>query len=288
MGILTYLKHNSQVRTKFIQISCNIRRMEMKWMKTGIYIQRWSVVPWYYAKNHSKNSQKSSEESVLGCWLSFWPAPIQVSDAYIKKRHHNQAPSSHSRDISPKKGLTGVISSYRLTFIDLHSYNVVILFPVISSYDFSVSENHIHHLEIMDTWHLGFPPGFSPGWEEWIYAAPMEELSAQWWNDDEEFEGPDCDSTMVCFFFLFGPLLDRVHYNNQGWFGGYCNTTVGRWDYKPTNITRGPHFVGGGSGGVQAFPKGYHVSWPRWMGIWVGRVVYSMPGNMMVHPSWQA
>lgn len=27
---------------------------------------------------------------------------------------------------------------------------------------------------------------------EWIYAAPMEELSAQWWNDDEEFEGPDC------------------------------------------------------------------------------------------------
>ena len=100
-----------------------------------------------------------------------------------------------------------------------------------------------------------------------------------------------------CVFFLFGPLLDRVHYNNQGWFGGYiyiyniyiyCNTTVGRWDYKPTNITRGPHFVGGGSGGVQAFPKGYHVSWPRWMGIWVGRVVYSMPGNMMVHPSWQA
>ena len=33
----------------------------------------------------------------------------------------------------------------------------------------------------------------------------MEELSAQWWNDDEEFEGPDCDSTMVCFFFFSDP-----------------------------------------------------------------------------------
>lgn len=109
-------------------------------------IPKWGF-PWYNAKNHhSKSSQKSSEESVLGCWLSFWPAPIQVSDAYIKKRHHNQALSSHSRDISPKKGLTGVISSYRLTFIDSHSYNIVILFPVISSYDFSVSENHIHYL----------------------------------------------------------------------------------------------------------------------------------------------
>jgi len=27
---------------------------------------------------------------------------------------------------------------------------------------------------------------------EWIYAAPMEELSFRWWDDDLEFEGPDC------------------------------------------------------------------------------------------------
>ena len=27
---------------------------------------------------------------------------------------------------------------------------------------------------------------------EWIYAAPMEELSGKWWDDDEELEGADC------------------------------------------------------------------------------------------------
>ena len=45
---------------------------------------------------------------------------------------------------------------------------------------------------------VDFPMETGPGcFEEWIYAAPLEELSAQWWNDDEEFEGPDCDSTLV-------------------------------------------------------------------------------------------
>ena len=27
---------------------------------------------------------------------------------------------------------------------------------------------------------------------EWIYAAPMEELSGKWWDDDQELEGSDC------------------------------------------------------------------------------------------------
>ena len=56
---------------------------------------------------------------------------------------------------------------------------------------------------------VDFPMETGPGcFEEWIYAAPLEELSAQWWNDDEEFEGPDCDSTLVWCFLV--PLLIRI------------------------------------------------------------------------------